>query len=70
MPSAGGASASPPIYEINGVEYVVYGFGDTTYVQGDAVIAFALPSAVAAAAGKKAAVPEKVGALAQRARVR
>jgi len=68
--SAGGAAASAAIYEINGVEYVVYGFGGASYVQGDAVIAFALPSALAAAAGKKAAAPEKAGALAQRARVR
>jgi outer membrane protein assembly factor BamB len=67
---AGGASASAAIYEINGVEYVVYGFGNATYVEGDAVIAFALPSALAAAAGKKAAAPGRAGALAQRARVR
>jgi quinohemoprotein ethanol dehydrogenase len=66
---AGGASASAAIYEINGVEYVVYGFGNATYLEGDAVIAFALPSALAAAAGKKAAA-ERAGALAQRARVR
>jgi PQQ-dependent dehydrogenase (methanol/ethanol family) len=52
VPSAGGGNASPAIYEINGVEYVVYGFGGTTYLQGDAVIAFALPTATAAAAAK------------------
>jgi quinohemoprotein ethanol dehydrogenase len=50
VPSAGGASASAAVYEINGVEYVVYGFGADNYIQGDAVIAFALPSATAAVA--------------------
>jgi outer membrane protein assembly factor BamB len=71
VPGAGGAAASAAVYEINGVEYVVYGFGGSAYNRSaDAVIAFALPSAVAAAAGKKAAAPEKAGALAQRARVR
>jgi quinohemoprotein ethanol dehydrogenase len=56
VPNAGGANASPAIYEINGVEYVVYGFGGTPLVApgilGDAVIAFALPTATAAAAAK------------------
>jgi quinohemoprotein ethanol dehydrogenase len=56
VPSAGGANAAPAVYEIDGVEYVVNGFGG-------AVIAFALPSAVAAAA-------KKTGTLAERARVR
>jgi quinohemoprotein ethanol dehydrogenase len=71
VPGAGGAAGSAAVYEINGVEYVVYGFGGSAYNRSaDAVIAFALPSAVAAAAGKKAAAPEKAGALAQRARVR
>jgi quinohemoprotein ethanol dehydrogenase len=61
VPNAGGADASPAIYEINGVEYVVYGFGGNpgqihkSFLVGDAVIAFALPSAVAAAAEKSAA---------------
>jgi quinohemoprotein ethanol dehydrogenase len=50
VPSAGGAAASAAVYEVNGVEYVVYGFGNSTYLQGDAVIAFALPSAITAAA--------------------
>ena len=40
------------------VEYVVYGFGGDpgfgSFTLGDAVIAFALPSATAAAAAKKA----------------
>ena len=73
VPNAGGATATAAIYEINGVEYVAYGFGGDpgfSFTLGDAVIAFALPSAVAAAAGKKAAAPGKEGALAQRARVR
>jgi quinohemoprotein ethanol dehydrogenase len=55
VPNVGGANASAAIYEINGVEYVVYGFGgnpNTSLVLGDAVIAFALPSAVTAAAAK------------------
>ena len=56
VPNAGGATASAAIYEINGVEYVVYGFGGDpgfgSFTQGDAVIAFALPSATAAAAAK------------------
>jgi quinohemoprotein ethanol dehydrogenase len=56
VPNAGGATASPAIYEVNGVEYVVYGFGGNPIeppgILGDAVIAFALPSATAAAAAK------------------
>jgi outer membrane protein assembly factor BamB len=55
VPKAGGGNASAAIYEINGVEYVVYGFGGnpgSSFVLGDAVIAFALPSATAAAAAK------------------
>jgi quinohemoprotein ethanol dehydrogenase len=55
VPGATGANASAAIYEINGVEYVVYGFGgnpNTSFELGDAVIAFALPSAVTAAAAK------------------
>jgi glucose dehydrogenase len=50
---AGGAAASAAIYEINGVEYVVYGFGGnpgSSFELGDAVIAFALPAELAAAA--------------------
>jgi quinohemoprotein ethanol dehydrogenase len=56
VPNAGGATASPAMYEVNGVEYVVYGFGGSPLyapaMLGDAVIAFALPSARAAAAAK------------------
>jgi quinohemoprotein ethanol dehydrogenase len=55
VPNAGGGNASAAVYEINGVEYVVYGFGGnpgTSFVLGDAVIAFALPSAITAAAAK------------------
>jgi quinohemoprotein ethanol dehydrogenase len=46
VPNAGGATASPAFYVINGKEYVVYGFGgepNESPVLGDAVIAFALP---------------------------
>jgi outer membrane protein assembly factor BamB len=55
VPNAGGGNASAAVYEINGVEYVVYGFGGnpgSSFELGDAVIAFALPSATAAAAAK------------------
>jgi outer membrane protein assembly factor BamB len=55
VPNAGGGNASAAIYEVGGVEYVVYGFGGNpgdSFVLGDAVIAFALPSATAAAAAK------------------
>jgi len=57
VPNAGGADGSPAVYEVDGVEYVVYGFGGnpgTSFELGDAVVAFALPSATAAAAAKKA----------------
>jgi len=58
VPNAGGATASAAVYEVGGVEYVVYGFGGDpgfgSFTLGDAVIAFALPSATAAAAAKKA----------------
>jgi quinohemoprotein ethanol dehydrogenase len=53
--NTGGGDASPAIYEVGGVEYVVYPFGGnpaTISTLGDAVIAFALPSAVSAAAKK------------------
>jgi quinohemoprotein ethanol dehydrogenase len=59
----GGGNASAAIYEINGVEYVVYGFGGNpgySFELGDAVIAFALPSATAAAAAKAKAKEAKV----------
>ena len=71
VPNAGGATASAAVYEFGGVEYIVYGFGGDpgfgSFTQGDAVIAFALPSAVAAAAAKTEAAEK---ALAQRGRVR
>jgi len=58
VPNAGGATASAAVYEVDGVEYVVYGFGGDpgfgSFTLGDAVIAFALPSATAAAAARKA----------------
>jgi glucose dehydrogenase len=44
--NAGGATASPAIYVVDGREYVVYGFGGNPGESpklGDAVIAFALP---------------------------
>jgi hypothetical protein len=40
---------------VNGVEYIAYGFGGepgNSFVLGDAVVAFALPSSVTAAAAK------------------
>ena len=55
VPGAKGGNASAAVYEANGVEYVVYGFGGepgNSYALGDAVISFALPSAVTAAAAK------------------
>jgi PQQ-dependent dehydrogenase (methanol/ethanol family) len=55
VPNAGGATASAAVYEMNGVEYVVYGFGGnpgSSFELGDAVISFALPTATAAAAAK------------------
>jgi outer membrane protein assembly factor BamB len=70
VPNAPGANASAAIYEIGGVEYVVYGFGGEpgkSFELGDAVIAFALPSALAAA---KAGAATAQKALAQRGRVR
>jgi quinohemoprotein ethanol dehydrogenase len=62
----GGANAGPAVYEVDGVEYVVNASGGDslfTSFTGDAVIAFALPSAMAAAKAKATA-------LAQRASVR
>jgi PQQ-dependent dehydrogenase (methanol/ethanol family) len=56
VPNAGGAGGSAAVYEINGVEYVVYGFGNATYISdADAVIAFALPATVKAAAARSLA---------------
>jgi quinohemoprotein ethanol dehydrogenase len=58
VPGAGGANAAPAVYEVNGVEYVVNAFGGSPFwspLLGDAVIAFALPSAVAAAKDKAVA---------------
>jgi alcohol dehydrogenase (cytochrome c) len=53
MPGGGGAAGSAAIYEIGGVEYVVYGFGNSAYnMDADLVVAFALPAAKAAAAAK------------------
>jgi len=55
VPNATGGNAAAAVYEMNGVEYVVYGFGGepgSSFALGDAVIAFALPSAITAAAAK------------------
>ena len=55
VPGGTGGNASAAVYEVNGVEYVVYGFGGEpgqSFELGDAVIAFALPSATTAAAAK------------------
>jgi quinohemoprotein ethanol dehydrogenase len=55
VPNVGGGNASAAVYEVGGVEYVVYGFGGepgNSFQLGDAVVAFALPSAVAAAKAK------------------
>jgi alcohol dehydrogenase (cytochrome c) len=55
VPGAGGANAAPAVYEVGGVEYVVNAFGGSPFwspLLGDAVIAFALPSAKTAAAAK------------------
>jgi quinohemoprotein ethanol dehydrogenase len=57
VPGAGGAGSNgAAVYEIGGVEYVVYEFGGGSFefplgprVNGNALIAFALPSSVAAA---------------------
>jgi outer membrane protein assembly factor BamB len=52
-PNAGGGNGAAAVYEVNGVEYVVYGFGGKpgeSFTLGDLVVAFALPSATAAAA--------------------
>jgi quinohemoprotein ethanol dehydrogenase len=57
VPYGAGGNASAAVYEVDGVEYVVYGFGGepgSSFVLGDAVVAFALPSATAAAAARKA----------------
>src|SRR3984957_10615717 len=54
-PGATGGNASAGVYEVNGVEYIVYGFGGepgSSFDLGDAVIAFALPTAITAAAAK------------------
>jgi PQQ-dependent dehydrogenase (methanol/ethanol family) len=55
VPGAVGGNGSAAVYEVNGVEYVVYGFGGepgNSFALGDAVIAFALPSALTAKAAK------------------
>jgi quinohemoprotein ethanol dehydrogenase len=55
LANPGGGNGGAAIYEANGVEYVAYGFGGepgNSFELGDAVVAFALPSAVTAAAAK------------------
>jgi quinohemoprotein ethanol dehydrogenase len=71
VPGGVGGNAGAAVYEVNGVEYILYGFGGEpgqSFELGDAVVAFALPSAITAAA-KKAAAVEKAP-LAQRASLR
>jgi len=47
---AGGADSTGPIaYEVGGAEYVAMEFGGGTFVKGNALIAYALPAAAAAA---------------------
>jgi quinohemoprotein ethanol dehydrogenase len=63
VPGAGGANAAPAVYEVDGVEYVVNAFGGDplfSSLPGDAVIAFALPSAVKAAAERSVAGKARV----------
>jgi outer membrane protein assembly factor BamB len=61
VPGAAGAkSTGATVYEIGGVEYVAQEFGGTSFVQGNALLAFALPAAVAAAAEKSAAAKARV----------
>jgi quinohemoprotein ethanol dehydrogenase len=53
--NTGGGNGSAAVYEVDGVEYVVYGFGGnpgSSFQLGDAVIAFALPTAATAAGAK------------------
>jgi quinohemoprotein ethanol dehydrogenase len=70
VPGAGGADSTGPIaYEVGGAEYVAMEFGGGKFVQGNALIAYAIPAAVAAAKAKTVTA-EKTGTLAERARVR
>jgi quinohemoprotein ethanol dehydrogenase len=53
VPGAGGAdSTGPAVYEIGGAEYVAMEFGGGSFVKGNALIAYALPTATIAAAAK------------------
>jgi glucose dehydrogenase len=55
VPGAGGAdSTGPAVYEVGGAEYVAMEFGGGTFVEGNALIAYALPSATTKAAAVKA----------------
>jgi quinohemoprotein ethanol dehydrogenase len=77
VPGAGAPdSTGPAVYEVGGVEYVAMEFGGGSLlvdvaggepINGNVLIAFALPSAIAAAKEKTAATDK---ALAQRGRVR
>jgi quinohemoprotein ethanol dehydrogenase len=58
VPGGTGGNGGAAVYEVNGVEYILYGFGGEpgqSFELGDAVVAFALPSAIKAAADKTAA---------------
>jgi len=57
VPGAGSPhSTGPAVYEVGGVEYVAMEFGGGSFVQGNALIAYALPSATTKAAAAKARV--------------
>ena len=63
VPGGTGGNGGAAVYEVNGVEYVLYGFGGEpgqSFELGDAVVAFALPSALAAAREKTAAAKARV----------
>ena len=61
VPGSGGAkSTGPAVYEIGGVEYVTQELGGTSFVKGNALVAFALPAAIKAAAAREAARRERV----------
>jgi quinohemoprotein ethanol dehydrogenase len=55
VPGAGGAdSTGPAVYEVGGAEYVAMEFGGSPLIGGNALIAYALPSATTKAAAAKA----------------
>jgi quinohemoprotein ethanol dehydrogenase len=50
--AGGAASTGPAAYEVGGAEYVAMEFGGSSVIGGNALVAYALPSASAAAAAK------------------